>query len=61
MERTPKQRETIEFGREVLTIDQRYRLRAFRHGRRVRIEVELLNGQPVLVKSVEIPIQERRV
>ena len=56
MERTPTKRmETLEFERECLLIDEHYRLRLFRHGRKVRCEVERIEGQLILTKTVDLP------
>jgi hypothetical protein len=55
LERTPKRRtETIEFERETLLIDHRYRLRLYKHGRKVRCEVELVGEALVLTKTVDV-------
>ena len=50
-----KRMETIEYERETLLIDHRYRLRLFKHGRKVRCEVELIGDTVVLTKTVDLP------
>jgi hypothetical protein len=56
MEGKPTKRmETIEYERESLLIDKQYRLRLFRHGRKVRCEVERVGEALVLTKTVDLP------